>query len=74
MRDLTMLAIYATSIVGGVGIGVATKDILNGVNGGFAVLGIIITLWIIKDEIAGRIEAHYERKLAPKKKEADSAI
>lgn len=74
MRDLTALVIYAISIVGGVGIGVATKDILNGVNGGFAVLGVIITLWIIKDEITGRIEAYYERKLAPKKKEADSTI
>jgi len=74
MRDLTMLAVYAVSIGGGVGIGVATGNILNGVNGGFAVLGIIITLWIIKDEILGRIETHYERKLAPKKKEPDSAI
>ncbi len=74
MRDLTMLAIYALSIVGGVGVGFATKDVLNGVNSGFAVLGVIITAWIIKDEIAGRLEAHYERKLAPKKKESDSAI
>ena len=74
MKDLTVLAVYGISILSGVGIIVATEDILNGVNGGFAVLGIIITLWIIKDEIVGRVEAHYERKLAPKKKEADSAI
>jgi hypothetical protein len=69
---LATYIVYAIATVVGVGVAL-THSVLEGIVGGFATLGGVITAWILFDTVKGKIEGFYEKKFAPKKSN-DSAL
>jgi membrane associated rhomboid family serine protease len=63
---LATYIVYAIATVVGIGLAL-THSVLDGVVGGFAALGGLITAWILFDTVKGKIEGFYEKKFAPKR-------
>jgi hypothetical protein len=60
--------VYTSALLFGLAVWVMNADIVEAIVYGFALVGVIILVWIIGDEIKSRIEQHYRNKF---KKEDD---
>jgi hypothetical protein len=60
MREFVI--VYTSALLFGLAVWVMNADIVEAIVYGFALVGVIIFVWIIADEIKSRIEQHYRNK------------
>lgn len=65
--DKTLIVVYAIAALAAALAYGNWGDGLRALNAGLAALGAVITVWLIADEVKGRIERYYEKQFAPKK-------
>lgn len=58
-ENLTLAAIYGSALIAGVAFGLVEA---------FAVIGVALTIWLIKNEIENRVNEHYRAKYADEAK------
>ena len=60
MREFVI--VYTSALLFGLAVWVMNADIVEAIVYGFALVGVVIFVWIIGDEIKSRIEQHYHDK------------
>jgi uncharacterized membrane-anchored protein YitT (DUF2179 family) len=60
MREFVI--VYTSALLFGLAVWVMNADIVEAIVCGFALVGAIIFVWVIADEIKSRIEQHYRDK------------
>ena len=60
MREFVIT--YTAALLFGLAVWVMNADIVEAIVYGFALVGVVIFVWIIGDEIKTRIEQHYRDK------------
>lgn len=60
MREFVI--VYTSALLFGLAVWVMNADIVEAIVYGFALVGVVIFVWIIGDEIKTRIEQHYRDK------------
>jgi len=54
--------VYSAALLFGLAVWVMNADIVEAIVYGFALVGVVIFVWVITDEIKSRIEQHYRDK------------
>ena len=67
MREFVI--VYTSALLFGLAVWVMNADIVEAIVYGFALVGVVIFVWIIGDEIKSRIEQHYEDKFKKRDEE-----
>jgi len=60
MREFVI--VYTSALLFGLAVWVMNADIVEAIVYGFALVGVVIFVWIIADEIKSRMEQHYRNK------------
>lgn len=60
MREFVIT--YSAALLFGLAVWVMNADIVEAIVYGFALVGVVIFVWVIGDEIKSRIEQHYQDK------------